>query len=333
MLSIRHALLAFAVFLVLTDGLRADDSRVKKMTNNEKGVTEIVVDGKTVLNYRHGNDVDLPHFYPWNSPSGRSMTVQCTVPYAHHRSFWIGEQTVFLEGTEEKLSNYFGYQSGAPDPNKEKIGDGLKRVAPFKSRTRHVGFTNEKQSADSLEFEENLVWEFKEKPYAEERRHYRFVALDDGEYFLDLTFNVTAAYGKLSITCDQSHYAWPLIRMNDDFNAEKGNGVLTNSEGKTGQKGTNMKPALWVDYSAPADDGKFEGLACFLHPSQNPPVLWLTRDYGTWGPRRDPSKHQTTFEIPKGESYGQRIGLLIHRGNADTGEVSKRYATYCEGAL
>jgi hypothetical protein len=121
--------------------------------------------------------------------------------------------------------------------------------------------------------------------------------------------------------------------MNETFNVETGKGTITNSEGAVGQGATDQKEAHWVDYSAPTSDGGAEGLSCFIHPSQEPPHRWLTRSYGTWGPRRKASLHNTTFEIPKGESIEQRVGLLIHRGDVKTGNVADRYKLYSDGKL
>jgi hypothetical protein len=41
--------------------------------------------------------------------------------------------------------------------------------------------------------------------------------------------------------------------------------------------------------------------------------------------------HKATFTIAKGSSYDQRVGLLIHNGDARTGNVAKRYQAYCDG--
>ncbi|MGL4942965.1 MAG: DUF6807 family protein [Thermoguttaceae bacterium] len=264
----------------------ADESRFAFQDDTTRGVTRIVLDGKTLFEYIYDAAVDVPHFYPWHSVSGRSMTVQKTEPYPHHRSFWIGEIDVRLEGHDGKFGNYdalYARQPGAVDAN-----DPFKKGSPaFKSRTRHVGYENIRREKDSLAWDESLVWELDGVPIADEKRHYHLLALDGGEYILDLSVNVVASYGNLKVRCDQTHYAWPYIRMNDTFSVDVGKGKIVNSEGGENQAGTNMRPASWVDYSAPTPSGDWEGVAMFLHPSQKPPHLWLTRDYGTWGPRRD----------------------------------------------
>ncbi|MDR2115871.1 MAG: PmoA family protein [Planctomycetaceae bacterium] len=298
-------------------------------TDTEKGITTFSIDSKPVVVYRHGDDVDLPHFFPWNSPSGRNMTIDITGPFPHHRAFWVSENNVILEGAEMKkpFANYSALYSGV-----KKTGEQW-QSAPFTQRSKHVSFSNQKSSANIFDVDETILWLCDETKIADELRHYRFTALDNGEYFIDFSFKIVAAYGKLTVKCDLTHYAYPYIRMNKMFNVENGKGTITNSEGAVGQGATDQKEAFWVDYSAPTPDGGAEGLSCFLHPSQKPPHRWLTRNYGTWGPRRENSQHNTTFEIPKGNFINQRVGLLIHRGDVKTGNVAERYKAYCDGKL
>ncbi|MCK7500669.1 MAG: hypothetical protein MZW92_68490 [Comamonadaceae bacterium] len=47
---------------------------------------------------------------------------------------------------------------------------------------------------------------------------------------------------------DDVHYAWPFLRLDPAWNGEHG-GRITSDSGATGQEATNMKPALWIDYS------------------------------------------------------------------------------------
>ncbi|MDR2757433.1 MAG: PmoA family protein [Planctomycetaceae bacterium] len=323
-------ILRYIFIVLLFSGICfAEDSRITMSTDNGKGITTFSIDGKPVVVYRHGDDVDLPHFFPWNSPSGRNMTIDITEPFPHHRAFWVSENNVLLEGADMKkpFANYSALYSGV-----KKTGEQW-QSAPFTQRSKHVAFSNQKSTAHTFEVDETILWLYGETKIADELRHYRFIALDNGEYFIDFSFKIAAAYGKLTVKCDPTHYAYPYIRMNKTFNVETGNGTITNSEGAIGQKSTDQKEAFWVDYSAPTPDGVAEGLSCFIHPSQEPPHRWLTRDYGTWGPHRKTSYHNTTFEIPKNDFINQRVGLLIHRGNVKTGNVAERYKEYCDGKL
>jgi hypothetical protein len=199
-----------------------------------------------------------------------------------------------------------------------------------------VEFVQLEEGSGSGLIEAKLVWEMTDrdaptKPVLDELRRLHVVALGQGEYLLDLTFTVTAAHGNVQFTSDAAHYAWPYVRMNKDFNVDVAKGKITNSEGGTDQAGTNAKEAHWVDYSAQRDGGP-EGLAIFSHPDNGYPHLWLTRDYGTFGPRRVEAKNGKPFDLAKGQSLRQRVGILVHLGDVASGRVAERYQQYVSGS-
>jgi hypothetical protein len=198
---------------------------------------------------------------------------------------------------------------------------------------RHVALTGQRSGTGTAEIGMKLLWEMDEGkiPVLDEARTMRVVALGEGEYFLDLAFTLTANYGDVTFRSDAVHYAWPFIRLNDDFSA-KGGGLIVNSEGQTGQTNTNMKIAKWLDFSR-TGVAEPEGLAMFSPPSNEHPHAWLTRDYGCIGPRRIEAKSGKSFTLKKGESIGTRSGVLIHKGDVETGRVAERYQAYVDGRL
>ena len=178
-----------------------------------------------------------------------------------------------------------------------------------------------------------LFWEMDgNRPVFDEQRAMRVVAISEGEWFLDITYTLTAAYGDVEFVSDAVHYAWPYLRMNEIFSVA-GGGAITNSEGGVNQAGTNGKTARWVDYSNTVD-AKPSGLAIFAHPSTGPESpQWLTRDYGCFGPRRADEKSGKPFTVAKGDALSQRVGILVHRGDVKAGQVADRYAAYVAGNL
>lgn len=313
-----------ALFAALLAGHAHADISIE--TDNEAGKRTITIDGQTAYVYHYGEDVDLPHFDPWMSPSGRAMTVKITDPYPHHRSFWVADERVLLEGQDKPVNIYSSLYSGKPAPEKSKWP-----VAPYQNRSKHIKFYDEKVDGDTAEYSELLTWMQGETPVLDEVRHYRITSLEDGQYMIDFTVKLVASYGKVTIQADASHYAWPYIRMNDTFNVQSGGGTITNSEGGVNQAGTHDKAARWIDYSAPTPDGGSEGLTCLIHPSNDTKApLWLTRDYGTWGPRRGEGYHKATFTIPEKESISQRVGLYVHRGDAQDADLETVFEAYSE---
>ena len=128
-----------------------------------------------------------------------------------------------------------------------------------------------------------------------------------------------------------AYLAWPYLRMDKAFSVDQG-GRLTNSNGAVNQQGTHDKPADWVDYSNTVD-GQASGLTIFSHPDNARPHLWLTRDYGTFGPRRIAARSGTRFRLEKGQSLQRRVGILVHRGDVQEGRVAERYQAYAAGEL
>jgi len=282
----------------------------------------ICVDGVEAFAYRYGKDLGFPRFYPIWSPSGKVMTVQEAPPYPHHQSFWFAD-TVQLEG--QRKASFYGAIYSRVDKKDSR--------SPFKDQIVHAEFLTEKQLVpDQLETGMKLVWQVDQKvPVLDQEQRIRIVALGDGQYFLDIRYRVTASYGDVHFVSDAVHYAWPYVRMHPQFSVNKG-GQITNSEGGINQAGTCNKEARWVDYSNTIG-GEAEGLAIFSHSQNEYPHQWLTRDYGTFGPRRPDAQSGKPFTLAKGKMMERRVGVLIHKGDVKSGRVIERYAAYVAGKL
>jgi hypothetical protein len=315
--------LSLVACFLMTSPLLAAELRVTFEHNPAGGEMRIVVDGQEALVYQYGDDQDLVHFYPVQSPFGQSMTVQKTEPYPHHRSFWFGDK-VKLDGGRA-VGFYNALYSGSTNNIESK--------PPYKDRVRHLKFEEGKAEKDQAELKATLIWEMDvDQPVFDEQRAMRVAALGNNQWFLDITYTLTAAYGDVEFVSDAVHYAWPFLRMNEAFSVA-GGGTITNSEGGVNQAGTNGKTARWVDYSSTVD-GKASGLAIFAHPGTGPESPeWLTRDYGCFGPRRAAEKSGKPFTVAKGDSISQRVGILVHRGDVKDGQVAGRFAAYVAGNL
>ena len=300
----------------------AAESRIQLQQDDAQGQLRVTIDGREAFVLNYGPDVDLPHLHPLRSPTGQSMLVQHPQPYPHHRALWFAD-TVQRQGlrTGNFYEAFYTGPGGRRDPG-----------PPFRDHVRHIRFIPGKTSADQVEVEEQLVWEIDhDVPVLDEHRKMRIVALGNGEYLLDLLFRVTANHGDVDFVSDHVHYAWPYIRMNPAFSVDHG-GTLTNSTGGVNQKGTHDQPADWVDYSNTVE-GETSGLTIFSHTDNPRPHLWLTRDYGTFGPRRTKAQSGQRFRLQQGQFLEQRVGILVHRGDVSQGQVAERYRVYCAGEL
>jgi hypothetical protein len=324
----RIAALCLVLMLVSLAPAWAEEARVAFVHDPASGRMTVTVDGKDAFVYRHGDDVDLPHYCPLNGPSGKNMLLDQVFPYKdhpHHRSFWFADRVSFEGGEPVTLYNaIYSGAGGGDDPP-------APWTPPYRDRIRHVAFTGERVSGDTGTVTAALVWLTDyDKPLLDEHRILRVRALGDGEYFLDVTFALTASYGDVAFVSDAVHYAWPYIRVNEDYSVLGGTGKIVNSEGGVNEAETHDREAVWIDYSGGAD-GATEGVAIFSHPSNGHPHKWLVRDYGCFGPRRPDAQSGVPFTIKRGDSIAQRVGVLVHRGDAEGGKVAERHAQYTAG--
>ncbi|MCP4377281.1 MAG: hypothetical protein GY794_14030 [bacterium] len=322
--------LAMTVALACPPADKAPATPKIEFRNDTKTATRtVMIDGKEAFVYRHGDDLETTCFYPVRSPSGKLMTLKIADAkkkqnYPHHRSFWFTDK-IQLEGHREV--NFYASYYDHIDKKDPK--------SPFRNRIKHVKFlpTEVQAGKPVARTGMKLLWEADRKtPYLDETRDMRIVALGNGQYFLDITFTVTATYGNVRFASDSVHYAWPYVRMHPQFTVPQG-GTITNSQGNVNQKGTHDKVAVWIDFSGTVD-GVTEGLAIFSHPDNDHPHKWLVRDYGCFGPRRiDARSGNKKFVLKKGKSLKRRVGILVHRGDVKTGSVAQQYKMYIEGKL
>ena len=277
-----------------------------------------VVDGREVLVYQYGAKYALPHYWPVRSPSGKLLTIQNPEPYPHHRSLWIADHVQFENAP---AVDFYHCWKNYRNPDQSESG--------FRHVVRHQRFGQLMTDGAIASVQGELQWVIDQtRPVLDERRTLRVIALGDGEYFIDLSWKLTAAHGPVAFVSDRVHYAWPYVRMHPQFSGEQG-GAITNDSGLTGEAGTNGKVAKWIDYSNTIE-GDAEGLAVFIYPDGDDRE-WLTREYGVFGPRRPESYNGTKFTLKSGESLSGRVGILVHRGNAASGRVAERYRQYING--
>jgi hypothetical protein len=308
------------IILILWPGLGgADAPRIELRRDDAAGRLDVLADGRLALSYQYAETLDLPHYWPLNSPSGKSMLVRQTEPYPHHRSFWFAD-TVRLEGGRE-VSTYNAYYSGQKESENTYL-------PPFRDHIRHLKFARLETKVDRAWIETEIVWEMDgNRPLLAENRQMAFYILPNGQYFLDLTFTLTAAFGDVVFVSDDVHYAWPYLRLETRWSGE-GGGAVTADTGAAGQEATNMKVAKWIDYSNTVE-GETAGLAVFQRPDGRD-HRWLTREYGCFGPRRPDDRSGKSFTLKKGGSITQRVGVLVHTGDVKSGRVAERYQQYIE---
>ena len=325
-MEIRRLSFHLLLFIVLIAGLQivnlGAESSIIQLQNNERiGQLHVLIEGREIFTYQYTSWLDLPHIYPMLSPSRKNLLVQQNEPYPHHRAFYFGD-TVRLNAGRQ-VSIYNALYSG------QKIGTNA-YGPPFRDHIRHCEFVRLETEDNTAVIESNSKWEMDGSiPILDEKRLMVVHALEEGEYFIDITYTLKASYGEVEFVSDNVHYAWPFLRIHPQFSGQNG-GTIISDDGAQGEEATNMKVALWVDYSNTVE-GITEGVSVFQKPD-GLDHRWLTRKYGIFGPRRPDDLSGKPFILAKDESLTQHVGILIHRGDAKTGRVAERFAAYASKA-
>lgn len=290
------------------------DASVGLRLNEAEGRLTILVESRDALTYRFGPDEALQYFYPVRSPSGRNLTVRKTEPWSHHRSLWISDKVGFPD--EPPVDFYHA-------PRIYRTSEGYQHFA------RHQGFSEIQIDGSTATVAAGIQWLIDgARPVIDERRRWTVTALGAGEYLVDLEWELIASHSDVRFASDWTHYGWPYVRMHPRFSGEN-DGTIVNDRNERGQDGTNGRQARWIDYSNTVD-GKTEGLTIFLPDGEE--RRWLTREYGTFGPRRPAELDGTGFTLERGESLRGRAGILVHRGDVEEGRVAERYLDYVRQA-
>lgn len=308
--------------LVMCHHVAAQHAELVLQRDDETGKLSVLSDDHELLTYQYASEFALPHIWPLRSPSGKLLTEQHPDPFPHHRSLWIADRIKI--GSELDVDFYHCFknfrQSGVPESG-------------YKHFIRHEEFADAKADGQTATFTSRLRWIVNEStPVIHETRTHRVVALGNGEYLLDLQWELRPANDRedLTIVSDWVHYAWPYLRVHPQFSGENGGKILSDT-GARGQSQTNDKYARWIDYSNTVE-GKSEGVAVFPF-TQSEPIKWLTREYGTFGPRRPDRLSGTRFALKPEQPLKGRAAIFVHQGDATAGRVAERYQQYLEGQL
>ena len=283
--------------------------------SDEVGTLRFAIDSREVFVYQYGQDFAIPHIWPLRSPSGKSLLVQKTEPYPHHRSLWIVDRVQLGDGPD---TDYYHEWKNLRNEEHPQLGH-----HSFIRHDRLTEVESEVQDGKArARATAELTWIARDEPVLAQTWNIELEDLGDGEYLLDLAWELRAEYGDVKFLSDWVHYAWPYLRMDPLFNGEHG-GVIVDDQGRRGQAGTNEKYARWIDYSNTVE-GVTEGVAVLL-PDDGEKRKWLTREYGTFGPRRPDAWSGTRFTLKRGERLQGRVGILVHRGDAEVGRVAERH--------
>jgi len=85
-------------------GCQVAPSSINFERDDDKGCLRVFIGGQEKLVYQYHPSLDLPHYWPLKSPSGKNMLLQQGEPYPHHRAFWFADTVRFKGGRKWEIS-------------------------------------------------------------------------------------------------------------------------------------------------------------------------------------------------------------------------------------
>jgi len=300
--------------LFLTGSCLADDIAVQRcevlpIADRQAAFS---IDGVEKLRWHFGDQYPRPFFYPFNGPSGFSLT-RMGHPGAenhdHHRSVWFAHHEVngvnfWSDRSKARIRQKHWYRYS--DSNEEAIMAVL------------LGWYDE----DGTEImEQDVVAALRPLP--------------NGEHALEIQIMFRPPEGVPFVSLDQTNFGLLAVRVSQSLSSRFGGGQLTNSEGAVGEKNIFEKQARWMNYSGPVVVGQnqdrhvvIEGITFFDHPANaRYPSYWHVREDGWMGAAF--GMHDD-YRINSGESLTLRYLLHAHSGDYDAEKSANVHKQFSE---
>jgi hypothetical protein len=272
----------------------------------------ITIDGKPFTTFNYGIDANKPFLAPIRSASGKVITRRFPMEevageshdHLHHRGLWFSYDDV----------NGVKFWENDPSYTKPNIGKIVVRDSKWQGSTLSATMDWVAHKGNTL-----LV----------ESRKMTFSG-DAKTRTIDFEITLTAAE---DVTLGDTKEGAFAIRLDDHFTEKKG-GKMVDADGRVGMVNVWGKRSNWVDYTTDLD-GERLGVAIFDHP-QNPrhPTYWHARDYGLFALNPfgrnafDDKAEESQWKLPKGDKLTFRWRVVVHPGDAASGQVADLYAQY-----
>lgn len=265
------------------------------------------LDNQPVLGYRAQSDLKYPYFAPLAGPvSGASLLTESALPYPHHRGLWVGCEP--LAGAD--------FWSDQPLERGQILSKGLE-ASRVDERTASL--------------KDHCHWHVPgQEPILEDRREFHFHLVDERTRTLRVELHLKARRDLEVTSAKHSFFA---LRVASELAPAYG-GVLENSEGGTGAKGTYGKEARWCGYHgkrAHCPD-VVEGIQIMTHPENPWRPVWFTREYGHLSPSPLYFLEGKPWRLEKGATLHLRYQVVAHAGRPDHRRLEGLYREWTEGS-
>ncbi len=270
------------------------------------------IDGTEKTRWHYGLEYPRPFFYPFNGPSGVSLTRMGhpgASDHDHHRSVWFAFHKVNDDlnfwadgtGTQIRQKRWFAYEDG------EEEAIMACALGYFDSEGTEI-------------MEQATVVAIRPR--------------DDDGYELELQITLQPPEDREKVDLGRTNFGLLAVRVAKTLSEHFGGGQLTNSEGDIGEPNIFGKPARWMDYSGSVVVGTgkerkvvTEGIIYIDHPTNlRHPTKWHVRSDGWMGASVCMDAGLT---ITRAKSLVLRYLLVIHSGGCDaaiTNTMAKAFA-------
>jgi hypothetical protein len=287
---------------------------------------------ETAAIYRFGGDLVKPILWPLMAPNNKEITrdwpmrpspkVSTKEDHPHQKSFWFTYGDVIPEGVEikHKRKGIEGIDFWSEGPDCGRIVCEGANELPGVADSVYLSTRNEWLSADGVKILSELH-DIRFYNYGKARLFVVDIFL--GAMYMPITFGDTKE-GALG------------VRVAHSMREDRGEGHITNAEGKVGEKQCWGRISAWCDYSGPVD-GETVGIAIFASPDNTLPSCWHSRAYGLMAanpfgrvksgfPAMKDKKDRV--HLDKGEHLKLRYGIFVHLGDVKEGKVAEAYELF-----
>jgi hypothetical protein len=328
------------VLALLGESVVADDKAAGVTVRAAKDHLDYEIAGQLVGRYQIGPKVAKPYLWPLFAPGAVAITRAWpmepagpggSTDHPHQKSAWFCHGDVIPEGIElkEKVRGVKGVDFWS-----EAKGHGLivctevgkPITGPSHAR---VDTKNEWQTAGGTKI-------------LDESRTLHLYDLGKGWLFV---FDVDLHASVAPITFGDTKEGSFGVRVNDAITADKpgqngrakGLGKIENADGKMAEKDCWGRLSAWCDYSGRINE-QTVGITIFDDPKNLSRACWHVRGYGLmasnpFGRERSfPAMKDRTdlVRLNQGEHLRLRYGLLLHRGDAHSGQVAELYQRFLQ---
>jgi len=291
---------------------------------------DFLVDGELVGRYLISADRPKPIFWPLKAPGGAIVTRAWpmekaadggTTDHPHQQSAWFCHGDVIPEGLNvaAKIKGIKGVDFWSVAPGHGKIIC-TKVATPVASKDQgHLTTHNEWRTADDVKI-------------LDETRKVHFYDLGKARL---LVFDIDLHASVVPIVFGDTKEGAMGVRVNDVMR-EKLGGLISNGDGKRGSKECWGQHSNWCDYSG-VIDGMKAGIAILSDPKNIERSAYHVRDYGLMAANPFGRAHAQfpavkgktdLVRLEKGAHLPLRYGILVHTGDAESGQVQACYEQF-----